>query len=167
MGDEKNVLGTQPKPPTVKFEDGGKYGKIEYVEMPRGFVKIVNDFEAKFLTKVVLPITGKLVRCHVAMVKPLLVVLNEIVQRSQYDPDYEYFYDLQIFCPRHMWYLSTKPLSRHAFALAIDGNPADNLPGTAGSMPEGIVALFEDNGFTWGGRWKKTDPMHFELRLTH
>jgi len=62
--------------------------------------------------------------------------------------------------------LSTKPLSRHTFALAIDGNPADNIPGTDGTMPEGIVDLFEENGFTWGGRWKKKDPMHFELRLT-
>ncbi len=165
MGDEKIDLGKKTEP-VVKFEDGGKYGRIDYIDMPRGFVKIVNDFEVKYLTKIQLPITGKLVRCHREMAVPLLKVLTEIVKRCQYDSDYEYFYDLQIFCPRHQWYLSTKPLSRHTFALAIDGNPADNIPGTDGTMPEGIVDLFEENGFTWGGRWKKKDPMHFELRLT-
>ena len=165
MGDEKKELERQIENVSVKKEDGGKYGAIEYVDLPRGFVKIVNDFETKYLVKVRLPITGKMVRCHKSMANPLIKVLDEIVSRSQYDPEYEYIYDIQIWCPRHMWYLSTKPLSRHAFGLAVDINPSDNLPGTDGTVPPGIVDLFESNGFTWGGRWKKKDPMHFELRL--
>jgi hypothetical protein len=26
-----------------------------------------------------------------------------------------------------------------------------------------VVAIFKHWGFTWGGDWKYTDPMHFEM----
>jgi hypothetical protein len=30
--------------------------------------------------------------------------------------------------------------------------------------PEGVIRLFEDEGFTWGGKWALYDTMHFEFR---
>ena len=35
--------------------------------------------------------------------------------------------------------------------------------GTAGLIDRGVVAVFEKWGFTWGGTWHYTDPMHFEV----
>lgn len=45
---------------------------------------------------------------------------------------------------------------------AIDFNAPENGRGTRGEIPMKVVEVFERNGFTWGGRWDYTDPMHFE-----
>lgn len=55
--------------------------------------------------------------------------------------------------------------STHAWGISIDLNAATNRMGTAGDMPEEVVEVFEEAGFTWGGRWKgrSRDPMHFQF----
>jgi hypothetical protein len=72
-------------------------------------------------------------------------------------------------------------LSVHAFAAAFDINPATNKSFNRpegleefangwreySDMPEVLVRIFENLGFTWGGRWGKgkdrfCDPMHFQ-----
>ncbi len=60
--------------------------------------------------------------------------------------------------------LGTK-LSTHAWGIAIDLNPESNAQGTAGNMHPGIVSIFRNAGFTWGGDWdgKSRDPMHFQF----
>ncbi|UDY23372.1 M15 family metallopeptidase [Nocardioides sp. Kera G14] len=57
----------------------------------------------------------------------------------------------------------TTSISNHAFGLAIDINAPENGRGTAGQMDRSVVAIFEKWGFTWGGVWHYTDPMHFEM----
>jgi hypothetical protein len=56
--------------------------------------------------------------------------------------------------------------SMHSGAIAVDINPAQN-PMKYGKlvtdMPGWFVKAFEDEGFTWGGRWWRKDAMHFEL----
>ena len=37
-----------------------------------------------------------------------------------------------------------------------------NQRGTVGEMDRTVVSIFESWGFTWGGHWRYTDPMHFE-----
>jgi hypothetical protein len=56
-------------------------------------------------------------------------------------------------------------LSTHAWGIALDLNPESNAQGTAGNMNPGIVAIFKEVGFTWGGEWQgsKRDPMHFQF----
>jgi hypothetical protein len=58
---------------------------------------------------------------------------------------------------------TAKP-STHSWGIAIDLNARTNGMGTAGDMDPQIVALFEDYGFVWGGRWSgnNKDPMHFQ-----
>lgn len=56
----------------------------------------------------------------------------------------------------------TVGMSMHAYGIAIDINPAKNPMGKKGVMPEWFVAIFKKWGFTWGGSWKRTDPMHFQ-----
>lgn len=58
-----------------------------------------------------------------------------------------------------------KTLSTHARACGIDLNPDANGQGSAGNMPPSVVAIFEAQGATWGGRWsgKSKDPMHFQF----
>ncbi|WGL52637.1 M15 family metallopeptidase [Nocardioides sp. BP30] len=57
----------------------------------------------------------------------------------------------------------TSSLSNHAFGLAIDINAPENERGTSGQMNRQVVQIFQKWGFTWGGTWHYTDPMHFEM----
>jgi len=59
---------------------------------------------------------------------------------------------------------SSSALSTHAWAISADFNPAQNRLGTKGIMPEEVIKIFEQCGFTWGGRWtgRWRDPMHFQ-----
>ena len=56
-------------------------------------------------------------------------------------------------------------LSAHAWGIAIDLNPETNAQGTAGNMDPGVVSIFRDAGFEWGGDWlgRSQDPMHFQF----
>jgi len=56
-----------------------------------------------------------------------------------------------------------KLLSMHSWGIAIDINPARNALGTAGTMPDWYVKIWEDRGWTWGGRFSRKDPMHFQF----
>jgi hypothetical protein len=56
--------------------------------------------------------------------------------------------------------------SNHAFGLAIDVNALANVQGTAGDMPEEVVAQWLLEGGEWGGNFSNPDPMHFETHLT-
>ncbi|MEZ5093443.1 M15 family metallopeptidase [Nocardioides sp.] len=38
-----------------------------------------------------------------------------------------------------------------------------NLRGTRGEIDRDVVRIFKKWGFTWGGDWAWTDPMHFEM----
>ena len=60
---------------------------------------------------------------------------------------------------------SRTSLSLHAYGAAIDLDPAHNpmgCPASAAAMPPPVVALFEAEGWAWGGRFTRPDPMHFE-----
>jgi hypothetical protein len=56
-------------------------------------------------------------------------------------------------------------LSTHSWGIAIDIDPAHNMQGNAGKIPEWFGKCFEDAGFVWGKRWssKIRDTMHFEF----
>jgi len=56
-------------------------------------------------------------------------------------------------------------LSTHAWGIALDLNPESNAQGSAGNMDAGVVAIFQQAGFSWGGNWQGSvrDPMHFQF----
>jgi peptidoglycan L-alanyl-D-glutamate endopeptidase CwlK len=69
----------------------------------------------------------------------------------------------------------TTQLSEHSFGIALDVNVgysnywrwAKPVKGTIpykNRIPLGLAALFERQGFIWGGRWYHYDTMHFEYR---
>ena len=56
-------------------------------------------------------------------------------------------------------------LSAHAWGIALDLNPESNAQGSLGDMDAGLIEIFKNAGFTWGGDWqgKVRDPMHFQF----
>jgi D-alanyl-D-alanine carboxypeptidase len=72
----------------------------------------------------------------------------------------------------------TNRLSSHSFGITIDINTTysnywqwdcgcKNEGATLkyrNQIPLALVAVFEENGFIWGGRWLHYDTMHFEYR---
>lgn len=58
-------------------------------------------------------------------------------------------------------------LSIHSWGAAVDINPTVNWYGRRygehlGMMPQKVVRIFADEGWTWGGLWRKPDAMHFQ-----
>ncbi len=67
------------------------------------------------------------------------------------------------FVPRHMLWLPRNPLSVHSWGAAFDINVASNQYGQKPTLDRRVVAVFERRGFTWGGRWRVPDGMHFQF----
>jgi hypothetical protein len=107
----------------------------------------------------VVPILGS-VTCHKDLFPQLRQALLEVQQlglADEIDPG-EY---AGCYYPRFI--ADTTTLSNHSFGLALDLNVPGNQRGTVGEMNRAIVAVFKKWGFAWGGDWRWTDPMHFEL----
>lgn len=104
-----------------------------------------------------LPVIGQ-VRCHKVMLAQLRMVMLEIQRLGLSKAIYDYG---GCYVPRYIAGKST--LSNHSFGTAIDLNVQDNLRGVPGKMDRRVVAIFKRFGFAWGGDWRWTDPMHFEL----
>jgi hypothetical protein len=56
-------------------------------------------------------------------------------------------------------------LSMHAYGAALDFNARTNRLGTKGDMDPRLVDIARAQGWTWGGEWKRPDPMHFQYGL--
>lgn len=54
-------------------------------------------------------------------------------------------------------------LSAHAYALAIDLNAKSNPLGGPIAFSPTLVKCFTDEGFDWGGSFKRKDGMHFSF----
>ena len=105
------------------------------------------------------PILGS-VTCNKLIFPQLKAALQDVVAQGLADTIHPGQY-AGCYYPRFI--AGTTTLSNHAFGLALDLNVPGNQRGTAGEMDRGVVAIFKHWGFTWGGDWKYTDPMHFEM----
>ncbi len=98
------------------------------------------------------------IRCHRLLVPVYEQVFRDIFEHGLWGQIREYGGCFN-FRPQRG---SSKKLSLHAWGVAIDLNPSTNQLGTLGEMHPGVVVAFESSGFEWGGRWERTDPMHFQ-----
>jgi hypothetical protein len=130
------------------------------------------SWERAFLTKLDLPYVMRLAWKPEVLVRTIAV--NQMVRKSLA----QCLHDIQVkmgpakikefgldlfggcYCFRQR--RTSQSLSIHSWAAAIDLNPAANPLGKKGIMPPEVVDIFEGAGWTWGGRWKYPDPMHFE-----
>ena len=137
-------------------------GSFTYTVDTAGRVTPQASWVDRMIRTETLPVVGT-VRCNKVMLTQLRQVMLEIQREGLSSKIYQYG---GCYVPRYI--AGTHQLSFHTFGTAIDLNVPDNQRGTAGKMDPRVVAIFEKWGFTWGGTWHYTDPMHFELaRLVH
>ena len=111
------------------------------------------------ITTETVPILGS-VTCHREIFPQLKAALQDVVARGLADEIHPEEY-AGCYYPRFI--AGTTTLSNHSFGLALDLNVPGNQRGTVGEMDRGVVAAFKEWGFAWGGDWRYTDPMHFEM----
>ena len=99
-------------------------------------------------------------RCHKRLVDTMEAVFTEIKNQGL-EPDLFSFGGCFSFRPQR----TGSKLSAHSWGIAIDLNSENNAQGTAGNMHPGIVSVFQQAGFEWGGGWpgRTKDPMHFQF----
>jgi D-alanyl-D-alanine carboxypeptidase len=155
-------LGLDPKAVQTAFLVGSAadaVGSYSYSLLGGGRIAPQPSWVSSHISTQTMPIIGSMT-CNTQMFPQLRAALDEIVadglagtiHPSQYGGCY---------VPRFI--AGTTTLSNHAFGLAFDVNVPENLRGTVGQIDRQVVSIFQKWGFTWGGTWHFTDPMHFEL----
>ncbi len=134
-------------------------GIFNYTVLGGGHIAPDPSWVAAHIGTAEVPILGQ-VTCNRVMIEQLRAALQEIVGAGLADAIHPSEY-AGCYYPRFI--AGTTKLSNHSFGLALDLNVPGNQRGTVGEMDRGVVAIFERWGFTWGGRWSYTDPMHFEM----
>jgi hypothetical protein len=151
-----------PVPPQqVGHAEGSLIGTMAFRILRNGFIEPDPAWVSANVATGTVPILGTVV-CHRIMFPQLGAALHEIDRRG-----FARLIDVGdyggCYVPRFVDRNSRKPLSMHAFGLAIDLNVSENHLGTRGNMDPRIVEIFAKWGFVWGGYWGRPDPMHFEL----
>jgi hypothetical protein len=160
--DKATRIGLQPGAHLIAVVTGtvaDAVGVYRYTVLGGGRIAPDPAWVRDHITTEVVPLLGA-VTCNKVVFTPLKAALQEIHDQGLDDKIHpEQF--AGCYYPRFI--AGTSTLSNHAFGLALDINAVENQRGTVGLIDRGVVAVFEKWGFTWGGDWRYTDPMHFEL----
>lgn len=129
----------------------------------------------------------KTLKIHQMLEKKLLQIDKKIKKIAKKEIEIATFLKTLVSVEGYAW-REIKDVSNrsfHSYGLAIDMLPKDwgekiiywNWARSAGytdwmliplekrwSPPEGVIEVFEDHGFIWGGKWGIWDNMHFEYR---
>ncbi len=138
---------------------GDAVGVFNYTVIGGGRIAPDPSWVRTHISSEVVPILGS-VTCNNLIFPQLRAALLEIVERGLADEIYPEQY-AGCYYPRFI--AGTTTLSNHSFGLALDLNVPGNLRGTVGEIDRTVVSIFKKWGFGWGGDWRYTDPMHFEM----
>lgn len=163
MLDVASRIGLDPDAKLTAVPTGGTLGSLvgtyRYRVLGGGRIAPDSAWAAANIRTEVVPILGS-VTCHKDLFPQLRAALLEVQQRGLAD---EIHPDEYAGCYYPRFIAGTTTLSNHSFGLALDLNVPGNGRGTVGQIDRDVVAIFKTWGFAWGGDWRYTDPMHFEL----
>ncbi len=160
--DKATRIGLQPGAAQIAVVTGtvaDAVGVYRYTVLGGGRIAPDPAWVRTHITTEVVPILGS-VTCNKVVFRQLRAALEDIHDQGLDDKIHP---DQFAGCYYPRFIAGTSTLSNHAFGLALDINAVENQRGTVGLIDRGVVAVFEKWGFTWGGNWRYTDPMHFEL----
>ena len=156
-------IGLDPNVKQTAFLTGGSLadvvGTFNYTVLGGGRIAPDPSWVTGNIATEAVPILGT-VTCHRAIFPQLRAALEEVVSRGLSDEINPGEY-AGCYYPRFI--AGSTTLSNHSFGLALDLNVPGNQRGTVGEMDRGVVSIFKEWGFAWGGDWGYTDPMHFEM----
>ena len=161
LPDDPAPIEPADQPEAVGSAGGGVIPPMTFRILRNGFIEPNGAWVSTNIVSGSVPIIGT-VSCHRLMFPQLQAALTEISNEGLAERIRANEYG-GCFVPRFIDRDPGKPLSMHAFGLAIDLNTTTNQLGTRGDMDPRVVEIFEKWGFAWGGRWSRPDPMHFEL----
>jgi hypothetical protein len=136
-------------------------GSFTYTVNPDGSVNPDPRWVQAYIRTEQVPILGA-VRCNKAMLPQLRAALQDVVKLGLASKIHPSEYG-GCYVPRYIGHDPSQGLSFHTWGTAIDLNVPGNQRGTAGTIDRNVVAIFKKWGFNWGGTWRYTDPMHFEM----
>lgn len=137
--------------------------------------------EAKYMTLWDVPadlevgVIPKKIYCNKLLVAPLTKVFKELILSGAvhelktwdgcYNPRPIRGYELQFSnaIANNNFDQACRYASMHYWGLAVDVNAAWNRLGQKPTLSAGFVKCFTENGFDWGGEFKRLDGMHFQL----
>ena len=161
-GAEVDLL-TAPAANPVAFLTGSKaakaFGAFSYRYFPDGTIAPDARWVQANIRTETLPIMGR-VTCHRLMLTQLRGALQDVVDAGLSSSLMTYD---GCYVPRFIERNPENSISLHTWGIAIDMDAATNYRGIKGTMNPEVVNIFKRWGFRWGGDWKYTDPMHFEL----
>lgn len=101
----------------------------------------------------------KRIYCNKLMVQPLTLAFTKLITTGC-------VHEIKTwdgcFNIRNKRGLSTYSL--HSWGLAVDINAFENGLNQPSKFSSQFVTCFTNAGFDWGGVWKRTDPMHYQLK---
>jgi len=146
------------------------FGRFAWRNDPakRGAIRILGEWERRNIVSVVPPFALRegrgralsVIRCHQLIAPALGRALEDLKQRNlchlinTFDG---------CFQPRHMGWDPKRPLSRHAWGIAVDVNARLFPYRSKAKQNPRLIEVFARQGFAWGGEWRTPDPMHFEV----
>jgi hypothetical protein len=101
----------------------------------------------------------KRIYCNVDLVQPLSRAFQELIRTGHVN-------ELKTWdgCFNIRKKRGGSTMSLHSWGVAVDLNAYANCFGCTPKLSPGFVKCFTDNGFDWGGTWRKPDGMHFQLK---
>ena len=134
-------------------------GVYRYTSIGGGRIAPEQSWVSSHIETRTVPILGT-VTCNKYLFPQLEAALQDVMQAGLADEIHPEEF-AGCYYPRFI--AGSTKLSNHSFGLALDLNVPGNQRGTVGEMDRGVVAIFKEWGFGWGGDWGYTDPMHFEM----
>lgn len=132
-----------------------------YTSLGDGMIRIDPSWVQEYIRDVTFPHLGS-TQCHKTAIPQVMAALQEIEARGlQGELNPSGFAGCWV--PRHILWDPSKPLSKHAWGIALDINAPSNPYGATPRIDRRIVDIFKKWGFEWGGDWSTPDGMHFQL----
>lgn len=136
-------------------------GSFTYTVNGDGSVNPDSRWVQQYIRTEQVPILGA-VRCNKAMLPQLRAALQDVVRLHLASSIHPSEYG-GCYVPRYIGHDPSQGLSFHTWGAAIDLNVPGNQRGTVGTIDRRVVQIFKRWGFEWGGTWRYTDPMHFQM----
>ncbi|MGZ8596001.1 MAG: M15 family metallopeptidase, partial [Actinomycetota bacterium] len=124
-----------------------------------GYLRMHPSFVRDHLATRSVPLLGRFT-CNRRVFPPLIAAMRDLRARGASGAIHNF---AGCYNARMVMRLPTAPPSHHAWGAAVDINSIANPYGAPPRQPIVLVRTMLRHGFTWGGRWRVPDAMHFEF----